>query len=335
LHNREEVARKDVREGDWVRVQRAGDVIPQVIGRLDRDAHGGRYRRRKAWSMPPTCPSCATPLVERGPFTVCPNSLACPAQLVGRVVHLASRDALDVEGLGEETARLLVGEGLVRRLPDVFDLNADQLLPLPGFAAISAGKLVAGIETASTVELDRFLYGLGIPEVGVTVARDLARHFGSLADLRAADDTTLQEVPGVGPRMAEQITAFLAEEHNRRVLDDLLAGRVTLVESEPAPARLAAEAAAALPFAGKKFVFTGTLAAMTRREAEELVGRHGARATGSVSKSTDWLVAGEEAGSKLDKAEQLGVTVLDEAGFLELLAERGVEPAAEKGGADG
>jgi DNA ligase (NAD+) len=278
--------------------------------------------------MPKKCPSCGTAVVERGPFTVCPNSFGCPAQLVGRVVHFASRDALDVEGLGEETARLLVGEELVARLPDVFDLAAEQLLPLPGFAEISANKLVAGIAKASTVELERFLYGLGIPEVGIAVARDLARHFGTLANLRAADDAALQEVPGVGPRMAEQITAFYAEERNRRVLDDLLDGRVTLIETEPAPAMLAAEAAAALPLAGKKFVFTGTLSAMTRRDAEELVARHGARATGSVSKSTDWLVAGEEAGSKLDKAQKLGVTVLDEAGFLALLAERGVEVPA-------
>jgi DNA ligase (NAD+) len=325
LHNREEVARKDVREGDWVRVQRAGDVIPQVIERLEADAHGQPYERGRPWAMPVECPSCGTAVVERGPFTVCPNSFGCPAQLVGRVVHFASRDALDVEGLGEETARLLVGEGLVARLPDVFDLAAEQLLPLPGFAEISAGKLVAGIGKASTVELERFLYGLGIPEVGIAVARDLARHFGTLANLRAADDAALQEVPGVGPRMAEQITAFFAEERNRRVLDDLLDGRVALIETEPAPAMLAAEAAAALPFAGKKFVFTGTLAAMTRRDAEDLVARHGARATGSVSKATDWLVAGEEAGSKLDKAQQLGVTVLGEEEFLELLAERGIE----------
>ncbi|HEX2163697.1 MAG TPA: NAD-dependent DNA ligase LigA [Thermoanaerobaculia bacterium] len=326
LHNREEVARKDVREGDWVRVQRAGDVIPQVIERLETDAHGQTYDRGEPWRMPAACPSCDTPLVERGPFTVCPNSYGCPAQLVGRVVHLASRDALDVEGLGEETARLLVAQGLVERLPDVFDLTAEQLLPLPGFAEVSAGKLVAGIEKASTVELDRFLYGLGIPEVGVAVARDLARHFGTLANLRAAGAAALQEVPGVGPRMAEQIGAFFADERNARVLDDLLAGRVTPIEHEPSPAALAAEAAAALPFAGKKLVFTGTLSAMTRRDAEELVARHGARATGSVSKSTDWLVAGEEAGSKLDKAQALGVTVLSEEEFLALLAEHGIEP---------
>jgi DNA ligase (NAD+) len=322
LHNREEVARKDVREGDWVRVQRAGDVIPQVIERLEADAHGQPYERGAPWAMPRQCPSCGTPLVERGPFTVCPNAFGCPAQLVGRIVHFASRDALDIEGLGEETARLLVSRELVGGLADVLGLEAATLEELPGFAEVSAGKLVAAIAKASHVELERFLYGLGIPEVGSAVARDLARHFGRLADLRSAGAERLQAVPGIGPRMAEQITAFFADERNARAVDDLLARGIRLVEGEPAPAAAAAD----LPFAGKKLVFTGTLTAMTRRDAEELVARHGARATGSVSKSTDWLVAGEEAGSKLDTARRLGVTVLGEAEFLKLLTDHGVEP---------
>jgi DNA ligase (NAD+) len=271
--------------------------------------------------MPPACPSCGTQLVERGPFTVCPNGFGCTAQLVGRLVHFASRDALDIEGLGEETAKLLVARELVRGLPDILTLTAEQLAELPGFAAVSAAKLVAGIARASHVELERFLYGLGVPEVGVAVARDLARHFGRLADLRAADEARLEEVPGIGPRMAEQITAFFAEERNRQAIDALLARGVRLVEGEPAAA--AAEVAA-LPFAGKKFVFTGSLTTMTRRDAEDLVARHGARATGSVSKSTDWVVAGEEVGSKLETAQRLGVPVLGEAEFLKLLADHGV-----------
>jgi len=318
LHNREEVARKDVREGDTVRVQRAGDVIPQVVERIAEEGE----ERAAPWKMPPACPSCGTALVERGPFTLCPNSFECQAQLVGRIVHFASRDALDVEGLGEETARTFVAEGLVRRLPDLFDLDAERIAALPGFADLSTKNLLAGIERAAKVDLDRFLYGLGVPEVGTATARDLARHFGAFADLRAADEAALQEVPGVGPRMAEQITAFFAEPHNREVLDALLDGRVELVESEPAARRDPAE----LPFDGKRFVFTGGLARMTRREAKDLVESLGAKATGSVSKSTDWLVAGEDPGSKLDEAEKHGVTVLDEEGFVALLAEHGVEP---------
>lgn len=329
LHNREEVARKDVREGDWVRVQRAGDVIPQVVERLEEDRHGQPYERGEPWAIPAECPSCGTAVIERGPFTVCPNSFECPAQLAGRLVHFGSRDALDVEGLGGETAKLLVSEGLVKTLPDLFDLTAEQIEPLPGFAATSARNLVAGIEKASPVELERFLYGLGIPEVGTAVARSLARWFGTLAGLRGADEETLQEVDGVGPRMAEQIVGFFAEPHNAAVLDALLDGRVELRESDPAPRPQETEDDSALPLSGKTFVFTGTLSRLTRRDAESLVQGLGAKATSSVSKKTGWVVAGEEAGSKLDKAEKLGVTVLDEDGFLALLAEHGVEPPSE------
>ncbi len=200
LHNREEVARKDVREGDRVRVQRAGDVIPQVIERIEEPDR----ERGPVWKMPDLCPSCGTALVERGPFTVCPNSFECPAQLAGRIVHLASRNALDIEGLGDESAKLFVSEGLVKHLQDVFDLRAEQLVSLEGFADKSANKLVENLaKAAARAELPRLLYGLGIPEVGVTVARDLARHFGTLDALRHADEAVLQEVSGVGPRMAE------------------------------------------------------------------------------------------------------------------------------------
>ncbi len=311
LHNREEVARKDVREGDTVRVQRAGDVIPQVIEVIEE----ADRERGPAWRMPAECPSCGTRLVERGPFTVCPNSFECPAQLVGRIVHFASRDALDLEGLGEKTARLFVAEGLVRALPDLFDLRAEQLLPLEGFADKSANDLVAAIEKASNVELPRFLYGLGIPEVGLATARDLSAHFGTFAAIRTASEERLQEVRGVGPRMAEQIAAFFAEPHNAEVIDRLLDGRVKLIEGEPA-------ATAEGPLTGKTFVFTGGMEAMSRPDAKKKVEALGARVTGSVSKNTDYVVAGEDAGSKLDKARELGVTVLDEGGFLELL--RGV-----------
>src|SRR6185369_13204970 len=285
LHNREEVARKDVREGDRVRVQRAGDVIPQVIERIEEPER----ERGPAWAMPAVCPSCATPLVERGPFTVCPNSFECPAQLAGRIVHFASRNAIDIEGLGDETAKIFVAQGLVHQLPELFDLKAEQLVHLEGFAEKSANNLVAALAKASQPELQRFLYGLGIPEVGVSVARDLARHFGTFAALRSADDAALQEVSGVGPRMAEQITAFFREPKNAEVLDALLT-RLQLVETAPAPVTSDSPTAAVLPLAGKKIVFTGGLTRLARREAQELAERLGARATGSVSKSTDWVV---------------------------------------------
>jgi DNA ligase (NAD+) len=325
LHNREEVARKDVREGDRVRVQRAGDVIPQVIERIEEPDR----ERAPAWKMPETCPSCGTALVERGPFTVCPNSFECPAQLAGRIVHFASRNALDIEGLGDETAKLFVSEGLVRDLPGLFDLKAEQLVQLEGFAEKSATNLVEALRKASHAELPRLLYGLGIPEVGVAVARDLARHFGTFANLRAADEAALQEVPGVGPRMAEQITAFFHEPKNAAALDELLT-RLTLKEAPPAGPS-SAPSTSVQPLAGKKIVFTGGLTRLSRREAQELVERLGARATGSVSKATDWVVVGEDAGSKAEDAKKLGVATLDEDAFLALLQEHGVEIGNERG----
>ena len=309
LHNREEVARKDVREGDLVRVQRAGDVIPQVVERVPEQGHA----RGDEFRMPADCPSCGTRLEERGPFSVCPNSFGCSAQLVGRIQHFGSRNALDIEGLGEETAKLLVEKDLVKRVPDLFELTADQLKELDGFAELSASNLVTAIDAARSTELARFLYGLGIPEVGVAVARDLARAFGSMEALRAADEERLVQVDGVGPIMAGRIVEFFAEPHNEENLDRLL----SFMRELRAPARPAAGG----PLEGKTFVFTGGLEAMTRDEAKKRVEALGAKATGSVSKKTDFVVAGEDPGSKLDKAEKLGVTVLDEKEFLEKLAE--------------
>lgn len=317
LHNREEVARKDVREGDRVRVQRAGDVIPQVIERIDEPDR----ERAPEWRMPDRCPSCGTRLTERGPFTVCPNSFECPAQLAGRIVHFASRDALDVEGLGDETSKLFVAKGLVKNLPDLFEIRPDQLMELEGFAEKSASKLVEALRKAATdTELPRFLYGLGIPEVGVAVARDLARHFGAFERLRQADEAALQEVSGVGPRMAEQITTFFREPNNAAVLEELVT-KVRLKETEPSvPA-----AGSVLPLAGQKWVFTGGLTHLSRRDAQALVEKLGARATGSVSKSTDVVVVGEDAGSKADDARKLGIRTMNESELLELLRGNGVE----------
>jgi len=319
LHNREEVARKDVREGDRVRIQRAGDVIPQVIERIEEEGRD----RSAPWQMPPSCPSCGTPLVERGPFTVCENGFGCPAQRVGRLQHFASRDALDIAGLGAENSALLVASGLVGSLPDLFALSKEALLAVKrtladgserGFADKSADNLLAAIERARETDLSRFLYGLGIPEVGAKVATDLARAFGTLANLRAADQAALQAVPGIGPRMAAQVVAFFAEPRNADVLDALVERMRLREEAAPRGTTLA----------GLKFVFTGTLPTLSRAAAKELVERNGGRVVGSVSKATDYVVAGEDAGSKLEEAKRLGVRILDEAGFLTLLRERGV-----------
>ncbi len=307
LHNREEVERKDVREGDRVRIQRAGDVIPQVLEVIPEP---GRRRSRR-FRMPSECPSCGTELVERGPFTVCTNAFECPAQLAGRIIHYGSRHALDIEGLGAETAKLLVSEGLVHQLAELYDVTADRLVELPGLAETSANALVGAIAESARPELARFLYGLGVPEVGVTVARDLAGHFGTFDGVYTASDEALQEVHGVGPRMAEQIRTFFDGELNRQALDRLLAK----VEVEEAERRAVGDA-----LAGLKLVFTGGLTSMSRSEAKELVESAGGRVVSSVSKATSYVVVGENPGSKLGKAEELGVTVLDEEGLRALLA---------------
>jgi DNA ligase (NAD+) len=313
LHNREEIARKDIREGDLVRVERAGDVIPHVIGRVDEDDHP----RGPMFSMPAECPSCGAVLEERGPFTVCPNAFGCPAQLVGRMVHFASRHALDIEGLGGETSRALLEAGLVTELADLFDLTVERVMALERFAEKSAANLVSGIRAAAVVDLERVLYALGIPEVGRTVARDLARTFRSFDAVRLASVDALMEVPGVGPRMADQIAGFFASPNTAPWLDRLVA-KLSIVEPEgPRSAGLA----------GLKFVFTGGLSSMSRPQAQALVEAHGGRAAGSVSRETDYVVAGVDPGSKRDKAAALGVPVLDEQGFLDLLAERGVQAA--------
>ncbi|MDH3291681.1 MAG: NAD-dependent DNA ligase LigA [Gemmatimonadota bacterium] len=310
LHNREEVARKDIREGDRVRVQRAGDVIPQVVERL---AEPGRRRARR-FHMPDACPSCGTPLVERGPFTVCPNSFECPAQLAGRIQHFASRDALDIEGLGEETAKLLVGNGLVRQLPDLFDLQPDQLVTLEGFADKSAAKLVHGIQRASAVELHRLLLGLGIPEVGLAVANDLARHFRSIEAVRSATPEQLETVPGVGPKMSEQIAGFFRNARHAELIDRLLK-KLTVRETP----------GVAIPVLdGIKIVLTGGLERLSRREAKALIESLGGRVTSTVSAETGYLVHGTNPGSKYGDAETLGVPMLSEVEFLDLLRSKGV-----------
>jgi DNA ligase (NAD+) len=266
--------------------------------------------------MPEHCPSCGAALVEQGPYTVCPNGFKCPAQLAGRIQHLAWRDALDIEGLGEETAKQLVAEGLVRQLPDIFTLTVEQLVLLDGFADKSAENLIQAIARAKTgAELGRFLFALGIPEVGAAVARDLARHFGSFDALRRASSEDLQAVHGIGPRMAEQISGFFADQENRAILDRLLRHVRLAAPAQPTTRVLD----------GMKIVFTGALTRLKRHEAKELVERLGGRAMSSVSKATDLVVYGEDAGSKLDDARRLGVQLATEEAFLATLHKKGVD----------
>ena len=312
LHNREDIERKDIREGDTVRVERAGDVIPQVVERVEVAGERGAPFR-----MPDRCPSCDSVLEARGPYTVCPNAFECPAQRIGRIVHFASRRGLDIDGLGERTARQLVERGLVTQLPQLFELEPAVLETLEGFAEVSARNLHDALQRARRTELARLLYGLGIPEVGAAVAQTLAQRFGTLGGLRRASVEVLEGVAGVGPVMAEAIHGFVHEPRNAEVLDALDARIETMPIEVVEPA--------AQPLVGVTIVFTGALERFTRDQARALVERLGAKAAGSVSKRTRLVVAGSDAGSKLAKATELGVEVVDEVGFLAYLESLGID----------
>lgn len=304
LHNREEVRRRDVRVGDLVRVQRAGDVIPEVVARIPEP---GR-RRGPPFRMPERCPACGTRLEERGPLTVCPNRYGCPAQLKARLVHFASRDAMDIPGLGRETAALLVDRGLVRNLADLYRLDAEKLRTLPHFGEKSATKLAQAIQRSRHPTLDRFLFALGIPEVGLATARLLARHFRSLDALRRASAEELARVPGIGAATAREVAAFFRDPRSRRTVDALLRAGV-------APWAPAAEPGTG-PLEGQRIVFTGRLDRMTRREAEALVRSLGGEVGSEVSARTTAVVAGALPGSKLEDARRLGVRILSEPEFF-------------------
>lgn len=311
LHNQDEIDRKDVRIGDTVVVQRAGDVIPQIVAvvREKRPPDSVPYH------LPDHCPVCGTPVQreEGDPITRCP-SLDCPAQIAGRIEHFASKSALDIEGLGEKWVAVLIDRGLVRHLPDIYDLRKEQLVSLDRMADKSAQNLLAAIEKSKQTTLPRFLVGLNILHVGTHVAEVLASAMGRLEAIMSASVEQLQQVHEIGPQIAQSVHAFFADEGNRRVVQALLERGIRFQEQT----RPAAEQT----LAGKKFVLTGTLEGFTREEATAQIEARGGRVTSSVSKNTDFVVAGADPGSKLDKARQLGVPVLDEAQFRALLEGR-------------
>jgi DNA ligase (NAD+) len=310
LHNEDEVRRKDVRVGDTVIVRRAGDVIPEVVGILPER----RPILAPEFVMPRHCPVCGS-AVERAvdeAVARCTGGLFCPAQRKQALLHFAGRRALDIEGLGDKLVEQLVDAGLVTTPADIYRLDAGQLAALERMAEKSANNLVTAIERSKDTTLARFIFALGIRNVGETTAKDLARHFGNLDALLAADEQRLQQVPDVGPVVALSVAHFFAEPHNLDVIGQLRDAGIHWPEGEPA-------ASVAAPLAGKTFVLTGTLPTLTRDQAREMIEARGGKVAGSVSKKTDYVVAGAEAGSKLDKARELGVSVLDESQLRELL----------------
>lgn len=309
LHNAREIARKDLRIGDSVRVVRAGDVIPDVVERVPLSGE----RRASPFRMPTHCPACGARIRTQGPLESCPAGLSCPAQIVGAMVHFASRDALDIAGLGQETAQRLVERGLVKSVADLFVLRERDVVRLERFADLSAKNLVSGIERAKHTDLARFLYAIGIPEVGKVTARNLAGHFGGLDAIIAATADRLMEVEGVGPSVARSITTFFEEPNNRAVIDACRARGVVL---------RAARAASSGPLAGKTVVFTGTLASMPRAEAEKRVRDLGGVPSNTVGASTSFVVVGARPGSKRTRARRLGISLLTEEQFLALAGSR-------------
>jgi DNA ligase (NAD+) len=314
LHNVFELRRKGVRIGDTVIVRRAGDVIPEVVGRVGgpRTAYVPNFRIPRG----SPCPVCGSAVQrERGGMDYrCSGGLYCAAQRRQALLHFAGRRAMDIEGLGDKIVDQLVGDGggLIRTLPELYALTVEQLSGLDRMATKSAANLVAALDKSKQTTLARFIYALGIRQVGETTAKDLARHFGSLDALMAASVDELLQVPDVGPIVARSIRDFFDQPHNVEVVQQLRAAGIHWSEQ--------ASALGPQPLAGKTLVLTGTLPTLTRDEAQALVEAAGGKVAGSVSKKTSYVVAGAEAGSKLDKAQALGVTVLDEDGLRALLA---------------
>ncbi|MCX7801233.1 MAG: NAD-dependent DNA ligase LigA, partial [Fimbriimonadales bacterium] len=311
LHNWEDVSRKDVREGDVVIVQRAGDVIPEVVGPVLDKRSGNPPKPQE----PNRCPECGGEVGrDAGQVALRCLNPSCPAKAHAKLEHFCSRNAMDIEGLGEKQIRRFLELGLLSDLPSIYRLRdrRQELLALERMGEQSTANLLEAIEQSKTRSLDRFLFGLGIRHVGERGAKDLARHFGTLDALRKADYSALLAVPDVGPRTASEIEEFFEDPENQRMIDELLALGVS-----PAPV----EETQGDAFAGQTVVFTGKLERFTREDAEELVRRLGGKAAGSVSRATTLLVAGPGAGSKLQKAEQLGVKVVSEEEFLAMLPE--------------
>jgi DNA ligase (NAD+) len=309
LHNMDELTRKDVRVGDAVVIRRAGDVIPEVVRVLPERRVAGAT----LVELPTVCPVCGSPVAREGDQAIarCTGGRICAAQRKEEIMHFASRRAMDIQGLGDKLVDQLVERDWINSPADLFVLRAAQLATLDRFGDKSAQKLEAAIDTAKRTTLPRFLYALGIRDVGEATALALAQYFGTLDALRAATAEDVQQVPDVGPVVARNVAAYFGDPENAKIVDRLLASGITwpILDKKSSSGELA----------GKTFVLTGTLASLSRDAAQEAIAMRGGKVSGSVSKKTHYVVAGEEAGSKLKKAQELGVAILDEAAFLALL----------------
>jgi DNA ligase (NAD+) len=300
------VREKDLRPKDKVRVARAGDVIPEIVERVDTNGDRG-----KKFSMPGHCPVCGSGVEKEGEYWLCPAGLSCEAQLAGKIQHYASREALDIEGLGEKTVEELVKKDMVKDIADLYSLTKEDFLKLEGFADKSAKQLYEAIQDSKNPGLERFIYALGIRHVGGHMALKLAEKFKSFSELKNASKNDLLEIDEVGDQIAQSIVNFFSDPQNQKILDKLEKKDVQVKEkqTEEKSDRLK----------GKVFVFTGELEAFTRDEAERIVEKQGGRATSGVSGNTDYLVCGKNPGSKYEKAKENNVAIIDEEKFRELI----------------
>ena len=307
LHNEEDINRKDIREGDLVIVQRAGDVIPQVVGPA-----GAHKKGTKPFGMPAQCPLCGADVVkpEGEVMHRCPNR-ACPSRGLETLIHWVTA-AMDIEGVGEQFVRKLWDEGLLRSMPDLYRLTVDQLVEIEGYAEISARRAVDAIERSKEQAFSRVLFGLNIPKVGWVLARNLARHFGTVDALMAASQEDVEQVEGYGPDRAELVAEWFADEDNRRLVEELRTLGLTLSAGE-------AEKPVEGPLTGRQYVITGTLEGFSREEAKAALEALGAKVSDSVSKKTAGVIVGESPGTKVAKAQKAGVPVLGEADLRALL----------------
>jgi DNA ligase (NAD+) len=311
LHNEDEVKRKDVRPGDTVIVRRAGDVIPEVVGAVV----ARRPKNARPWRFPKKCNSCGTPLVREGAYWRCPNRGGCPSQNIEWLFAFASRGAMDIEGLGYKTAYLLLDMGWVKDPADIYALTAEQLQQLPGFKEKKIENLLAGIEESKNRPLWRLLVGLNIPHVGSHTAQVLANAFGSIDNMKAASVEDLEAVEEIGPIVARAVYEWFHDRENVRLLEKLRRAGIRMADQ---PRKKKTDG----PLAGKTIVLTGGLESMSREEATQAAEEAGARVASSVSKKTDFVVAGSDPGTKYDKAVQLGVEIIDEAEFLKRLGRK-------------
>jgi DNA ligase (NAD+) len=323
LHNEDEVLRKDVRPGDTVIVRRAGDVIPEVVGvvyerrTLDVGEPFDLYKKLHG-----CCPVCSSTISrEEGEVDWrCTGGLTCPAQCKQAILHFAGRRAMDVEGLGEKLVDQLVDSQLIHALPDLYHLTLEKLAALERMGTKSAANLLAGLEKSKSTTLGRFVFSLGIRHVGETTAKDLAKHFGSMERIMQASTDQLLDVKDVGPVVARSLRLFFDQAHHREVVEQLRAAGVHWPEDQ------ASLVSAVKPFGGLTFVLTGTLPTLSRDQAKDLIEAAGGKVTGSVSKKTHHVVAGSDAGSKLDKARELNLSILDEAALLAMLGTSATQP---------